>query len=88
LLLAFRYPIVESGAESGFFIHLYAFFTPAVFVFTAFLGAALYAFHTGIFLLLENNMDSMDGIVVAAIALLWLVTWGSVLGCVKLGAHQ
>jgi len=33
-------------------------------------------------------MDWMDGMAVAAIALLWLATWGSVLGCVRLGARQ
>jgi len=38
--------------------------------------------------LLEKNMDWMDGMAVAAIALLWLATWGSVLGCVRLGARQ
>jgi hypothetical protein len=45
-------------------------------------------FHTGIFLHLENDMDWMDGMAAAAIALLWLITWASVLGCVKLGASQ
>jgi hypothetical protein len=34
------------------------------------------------------NMDWMDGMAAAAIALLWLVTWASVMGCVKLGTQQ
>jgi len=37
---------------------------------------------------MEKNMDSMDGMAALAIALLWLVTWASVKGCVKLGARQ
>ena len=40
------------------------------------------------FLLLESDMDWMDGMAAAAIALFWLITWASVLGCIKLGAPQ
>ncbi|MBV8636400.1 MAG: hypothetical protein JO002_18050 [Burkholderiaceae bacterium] len=45
-------------------------------------------FQTGIFLLLENDMDWMDGMAALAIALFWLATWAGVLGCDKLGMKQ
>jgi len=67
---------------------VYAFFTPGLSLFTAFFDPNRYDFPSGNFPALEKNMDWMDGMAAAAIALLWLVTWGSVLGCVKLGARQ
>ena len=33
-------------------------------------------------------MDGLDGLALAAIAVLWLVTWASVVGCEKLGERQ
>ena len=79
---------VKRLRDTVFALSLRFFYIPAFPFYSIFRRLRIRFFHTGISLLMEKNMDWMDGMAALAIALLWLVTWASVEGCVKLGAQQ